>query len=143
MDKVASRKPVTFGGPGFEPEPVQHFLPKWSKIPKSSPPELEPVVHMKLDRKALNAALRHFELDPDDGREAPDIDMFAKAETRLFPKHWEGSSDSNGSFNMNWGVCRLGFIHAPSEYMPKVVDKVISDARRAIVVYVAGRRKDA
>ena len=97
----------------------------------------------RLDRRALNDALIHFELDPDDGREVPDIDMFATAENRLFPKHWEGSSDSNGAFNMNWGVCRLGFIHAPSEYMPKVVDKVISDARRAIVVYVAGRRKDA
>ena len=44
---------------------------------------------------------------------------------------------------MNWGVCRLGFIHAPSEYMPKVVDKVICDGGLAIVVYIAGRRKDA
>ena len=70
-----------------------------------------------------------------------DINMFATAENRLFPKHWEGSSDSNGAFNMSWGVCHLGFIHAPSKYMPKVVDKVISDAGRAIVVYVAGRRK--
>ena len=91
----------------------------------------------------MNDALRHLELDPDDGHEVPDTDMFATAENRLFPEHWEGSSDSNGAFNMNWGVSCLGFIHAPSKYMPRVVDKVVCDGGRAIVVNVAGRKKDS
>ena len=55
----------------------------------------------------------------------------------------EGSNDSNGAFKRNWGCYPLGLIHAPSEYMPKVVDKVICDGGRSIVVYVAGRQKDA
>ena len=134
---------VTFGGPGFKPEPSQHFLPKWSRIPNVSLPEFVSEVQTRLDRRTLNDALRHVELEPDDGREVPDIDMFATTENRLFPKHCEGSSDSNGAFDMNWGVCRLGFIHAPSEYMPKVVDKVIRDAGQSMVVYVAGWKRDA
>ena len=29
-----------FGGPGFEPDASQLFPPEWSKIPKTSPPEV-------------------------------------------------------------------------------------------------------
>ena len=136
--KGTNRKSVTFGGLGFEPEAPQLFLPKWSKIPKTSPPEAVSEVPTRLDRPALDDALEHFGIDPNDGREVPDVDLFATAKNRLFPKHVEGSDDPNGAFKVNWGCYRLSLIHTSSKYMPKVVDKVICDGGRSIVVYVAG-----
>ena len=68
--KGTDRKSVTFGGPGFEPEASQLFLPKWSKIPKTSPPEVVSEMPSRLDRRALDDAMKHFGVDPDDERAA-------------------------------------------------------------------------
>ena len=62
-----------FGGPGFEPEASQLFLPKWSKIPKTSPPEVVSEMPSRLGRRALDDAMKHFGIDPDEGRAVPDV----------------------------------------------------------------------
>ena len=71
--KGTDRKSVTFGGPGFEPEASQLFLPKWSKIPKTSPPEVVSEMPSMLDRRAPDDAMKHFGIDPDEGRAVPDV----------------------------------------------------------------------
>ena len=73
VGKGTARKSVTFGGLGFEPEVLQLFLPKWSKIPKTSPPEVVSEMPSRLDRRAPDDAMKHFGIDPDEGRAVPDV----------------------------------------------------------------------
>ena len=64
---------MSFGGPGFEPEASQLLLPKRSKIPKTSPPKVVSEMPSRLDRRAPDDAMKHFGIDPDEGRAVPDV----------------------------------------------------------------------
>ena len=82
------RKSATFGGPGFETEASQLFLPKWSKIPKTSPPEVVSEMPSRLGRRALDDAMKHFGIDPDVGRAVPDVFAGSSSGQRLECLHF-------------------------------------------------------
>ena len=97
-----------------------------NELPKQRPKPRTWVSHDYAVKKDLvKTIVEHF------GGEEPSLDAFASKENRRFPRYWD--VDTN-AFSKDWSQEGLLWMNPPFETLEEVVDKIVGDQARAIVV---------